>query len=128
MEMYEYYNPNPNGKTVSDCVIRAISKALNQSWEETYIELALQGYLMGDLPNANAVWSAYLKNKGFTRDVVSNDCPDCYTITDFVEEHPNGTFIVGTGTHAVAVVDGVIYDAWRSDNEQPIYFFYRQEG
>lgn len=125
---YEYYNPNPNGKTVSDCVIRAISKALNQSWETTYIELALQGYLMGDLPNANAVWSAYLKNKGFHRDVVSNDCPDCYTITDFAEEHPNGTYIIGTGTHAVAVVDGVIYDAWRSDNEQPIYFFYRQES
>lgn len=126
--MYEYYNPNPNGKTVSDCVIRAVSKALNQSWEATYIELALQGYLMGDLPNANAVWSAYLKNKGFNRDVVSSNCPDCYTITDFAKEHPNGTYVVGTGSHAVAVVDGVIYDAWRSDNEQPIYFFYKQEG
>lgn len=125
--MYEYYNPNPNGKTVSDCVIRAISKALNQSWEETYIELSLQGYLMADLLNSNAVWSSYLKNKGFARDVVSNDCPECYTIYDFACEHPNGTFIVGTGTHAVAVVDGTIYDAWNSENEQPIYFYYKGE-
>lgn len=127
MAMYEYYNPNPNGKTVSDCVIRAISKALKQSWEETYIELSLQGYLMADLLNSNAVWSAYLKNKGFIRDVVSNDCPECYTIEDFAREHPNGTFIVGTGTHAVAVVDGTIYDAWHSENEQPIYFYYKGE-
>lgn len=125
--MYEYYNPNPLGKNVSDCVVRAISKALDQSWETTYIELSLQGYLMGDLLNSNAVWSAYLKNKGFNRDIVSNDCPDCYTIDDFANEHPNGTFIVGTGTHAVAICDGVIYDAWQSENEQPIYFYYKGE-
>ena len=38
--MYSYFNPNPiKNKRVGDCVIRAISKALNQSWEETYIEL-----------------------------------------------------------------------------------------
>lgn len=122
--MYEYYNPNPRGKNVSDCVIRAISKALNQSWETTYIELSLQGYLMGDLLNSNAVWSAYLKGKGFIRDIVSNDCPDCYTIRDFAQEHPNGTFIIGTGTHAVAIVDGIIYDAWESENEQPLYFYF----
>lgn len=125
--MYEYYNPNPSGKTVSDCVIRAISKALNQSWETTYIELALQGYLMSDLLNSNAVWSAYLKNKGFHRDMVSNDCPDCYTIEDFANEHSKGTYIIGTGTHAVAIVDGIIYDAWHSENEQPIYFYYKGE-
>lgn len=125
--MYEYYNPNPSGKTVSDCVIRAISKALNQSWETTYIELALQGYLMSDLLNSNAVWSAYLKNKGYIRDMVSNDCPDCYTIKDFANEHSKGTYIIGTGTHAVAIVDGVIYDAWHSENEQPIYFYYKGE-
>lgn len=125
--MYEYYNPNPFGKNVSDCVVRAISKALNQSWEDTYIELALQGYIMGDLLNSNVVWSAYLKNKGFNRDMVSIDCPDCYTINDFANEHPNGTYIIGTGTHAVTIVDGVIYDAWHSENEQPIYFYYKGE-
>ena len=125
--MYEYYNPNPSGKNVSDCVVRAISKALNQSWEDTYIELALQGYIMGDLLNSNVVWSAYLKNKGFNRDMVSSDCPDCYTINDFANEHPKGTYIIGTGTHAVTIVDGVIYDAWHSENEQPIYFYYKGE-
>lgn len=125
--MYEYYNPNPSGKTVSDCVIRAISKALGQSWENTYIELSLQGYMMSDLPNSNAVWSAYLKSKGFKRDMVSNDCPECYTISDFASEHPNGTYVIGTGTHAVAVIDGIIYDAWHSENEQPIYFYCKGE-
>ena len=38
---YVFYNPNPLGKDTGDCVIRAISKALDYDWEKTYTELAL---------------------------------------------------------------------------------------
>ena len=103
--MYSYYNANPYKIRVGDCVIRAISKALNQSWEDTYIDLTIQGYLMGDLLSSNAVWGAYLKSKGFDRDIISADCPDCYTINDFCEQYPQGVIVIGTGTHAVAVID-----------------------
>lgn len=124
--MYSYYNPNPiKNKRVGDCVIRAISKALNQSWEETYIELSLLGYIMGDWGSSNSVWNAYLKSKGFTREIVSNDCPECYTIEDFCNEYPKGTFIIGTGTHCVAIEDGCVFDTWNSSGEVPIYFYYK---
>lgn len=122
-----YYNPNPQGNRVGDCVVRAISKVLNQSWYETYIELCIQGLLMGDMPSSNAVWGAYLKNKGFKRDVVSNECPECYCLKDFADEVSRGTFVVGTGSHAVAVVDGEIYDSWQSEDETPIYFYRKEE-
>lgn len=125
--MYSYYNANPYKIRVGDCVIRAISKALNQPWEDTYIDLTIQGYLMGDLLSSNAVWGAYLKSKGFTRDIVSNDCPECYTIEDFCNEHPKGTFIIGTGTHAVCVIDSTIFDTWNSSGETPIYFYHKGE-
>ena len=125
--MYSYYNANPYKIRVGDCVIRAISKALNQSWEDTYIDLTIQGYLMGDLLSSNAVWGAYLKSKGFTRDIISNDCPECYTIEDFCNEHPKGTYIIGTGTHAVCVIDSTIFDTWNSSGETPIYFYYKGE-
>ena len=124
--MYSYYNANPMKNRVGDCVIRAISKALNQSWTQTYVDLSLQGYLMGDLLSSNAVWGAYLKGKGFTRDIVSDDCPDCYTIEDFCKEYPQGTYIIGTGTHAVCVIDGVLYDTWDSSGETPIYFYKKE--
>lgn len=126
--MFKFYNNSPNGGKVGDCVIRAISTALGQSWEETYIELCLQGYLMSDLPSSNAVWNAYLKSKGYTRELVRNDCPDCYTIADFAEEYPNGTYIIGTGTHATVIIGGDIFDTWDCSAEQPIYFYYKQEG
>jgi hypothetical protein len=125
--MYSYYNANPYKIRVGDCVIRAISKALNQSWEDTYIDLTIQGYLMGDLLSSNAVWHAYLRSKNFIRDIVSNDCPECYTIEDFCNEHPKGTYIIGTGTHCVVVQDGCVFDTWDSSGETPIYFYYKGE-
>mgnify|MGYP001143329198 CR=1 FL=1 len=33
---YSHYNPNPAGKSVGDCPVRAIAKALDKSWEEVY--------------------------------------------------------------------------------------------
>jgi hypothetical protein len=126
--MYSHYNPNPiKNNRVGDCVVRAISKALDMSWEDVYIELTIQGYMMGDLLSSNSVWGAYLKSKGFNRDIVSADCPDCYTIEDFANERPDGVFVIGTGTHAVCIENGVIFDAWDSSNEQPIYFYYKGE-
>ena len=125
--MYSHYNPNPRGNRVGDCVVRAISKALNQSWEDTYIDLTIQGYLMGDLLSSNAVWGAYLKSKGFTRNIVSNNCPECSTIEDFCNEQSKGTFIIGTGTHAVCVEDGCVFDTWNSSGETPIYYYHKGE-
>lgn len=125
--MYSYYNANPYKIRVGDCVIRAISKALNQSWQDTYIDLTIQGYLMGDLLSSNAVWHAYLRSKNFIRDIVSNDCPECYTIEDFCNEHPEGTYIIGTGTHCVVVQDGCVFDTWDSSGETPIYYYHKGE-
>ena len=125
--MFELYNPNPHGRLVGDCVVRAVSKSLDQDWQTTYLDLSIQGYLMGDLLSSNAVWGAFLRNKGFDRDVVSAECPDCYTVNDFCTEHPQGTYVVGTGTHAICVVDGCYYDAWESGNEIVIYYWKRKE-
>ena len=53
--MYIYYNPNPQNNLVGDCVIRAIAKVTGQSWEQTYIKVALQGLTMHDMPSSNSV-------------------------------------------------------------------------
>ena len=57
---FSYFNPNPEWKQVGDCTVRAIARATGQSWDATYIGLCLQGLIMGDMPSANSVWSAYL--------------------------------------------------------------------
>lgn len=120
---YEYYNPNPVGKRTGDCVVRALCKALDSDWIDVYMGLCLDGIGVGDWGNTNSVWSAYLRKRGFEREVIPNTCPDCYTIEDFASDHPEGTYVVATGTHAVCVKDGTIYDTWNSSKEIPTYYF-----
>lgn len=125
--MYQYYNPNPLKQRVGDCTIRAITKATGKSWDEVYISLALQGYIMANMPDANAVWGAYLKRIGFRRGIVPEICPDCYSIKDFCTDHPVGTFILALSGHVVAVKDGDYFDAWDSGEEIPIYYWYKED-
>ena len=125
--MFQSYNPNPHGKCVGDCVIRALTKALEKDWHDIYIDLCIEGYVSSDLPSGNYIWGRYLIKNGFKRDVISDECPDCYTIEDFCREHPQGTFVIGTGTHCVAIENGCVFDTWDSTGEQPIYFYYKGE-
>ena len=126
--MWIRQNPNPLAAHTGDCVVRAISIVLAQSWEKTYLELCAQGLLLADMPNANHVWGAYLKAKGFVRDTIPNECPDCYTIRDFAKDHNHGSFILGTGSHVVAVVEGHYVDDWDSGDEVPVIVFTRKQG
>lgn len=124
--MFVEYNPNPKKAIAGDCVIRAIAKVMGMTWKETYLELTTQGILMGDLPNANSVWGAYLIEHGFKRYVIPDECPlNCYSVRDFCEEHPTGTYLLATGSHAIAVVDGNWFDAWDSGDE-PIIVYYKR--
>jgi hypothetical protein len=121
------YNANYQGKRVGDCTVRAISKALNQSWQETYSGIAIQGMLMANMPSGNAVWGAYLRHKGFERHIIPNTCPDCYTLADFCKDYPKGTYVVCFDGHVATVIDGKVYDSWDSRNETPIYYWSRKE-
>ena len=125
--MHVAYNANPEGQRVGDCTVRAISKALGQSWERTYTGLALQGFCLCDMPSANHVWGAYLRENGFQREIIPNSCPDCYTVKDFCRDHPSGTYILAISGHVVAVIDGNYYDTWDSGEETPIYYWKRKD-
>ena len=119
--MWQMYNINPSGRHVGDCAVRAISKALDLDWDSAYTLLCLQGFVMCDMPSSNAVFGAVLKEKGFERQTIPNSCPDCYTLEDFCVDHPEGLYVVGMSGHVATVKDGVIYDAWDSRHEIPIY-------
>lgn len=126
--MWQRYQPNPTGRNVGDCSVRAVSKALNVDWETAFAEIAAAGYQMGDVMSSNSVWGAVLRKNGFYREAIPNTCPDCYTAEDFCRDHPRGVFVLGFGNHVATVVDGVLYDSWDSSNEIPQYFWFRKDG
>lgn len=123
--MFINQNLNPMNKRTDDCVVRAIAKALDIDWKSAYTMLSAHGLKLADGFSKNYVWGDLLLNLGFTRSGIPNTCPDCYTVRDFANEHQNGTYVVGTGDHALAVVDGDYYDSFDSGDLIPIIYYKR---
>lgn len=116
-------NPNPLRKEVPDCVIRAISIALNMNWLDIYDDLCELGRREFNMPSADSVWGKYLYQLGFEPFLIPSVCPKCVTVNEFTKMYPYGIYIIGTGSHAVAVIDGNYYDSWDSGNEVPSFFW-----
>lgn len=124
---WQFYNPNPYGKLTGDCVIRALTLALGKSWDDVYLALSEFGFKNKTMPSVNETWTSFLRKSGFTRYIIPDSCPDCYTVRDFCEDHPQGTYILAAETHVIACVDGDYYDSWDSGSKIPIYYF-KKEG
>lgn len=124
--MFRFYNANPEGKMVGDCVVRAISMIQRLPWDEVYYGICSEGAIEHNMPSANEVWGKYLKRCGFRRRALPDTCPECYTVRDFCYEHPYGEYILATGTHVCAVIDGDYYDTWDSGDETPIYYWRKE--
>lgn len=126
--MWKIYNPNPASmRKVGDCAVRAVAKALDVDWETAYVKLCTNGLAMGDMPNANNVIASVLRQNGFKRIDIPADCPDCYTVYDFANEHRQGTYVVGTGVHVVCIKNGNYYDSWDSGDEVIAYVWKKEE-
>lgn len=97
--MYRFYNPNPCGKAVGDCVIRAVSKVENISWEQAYISMCVFGYVHCDMPSSNAVWAANttisMRDESFTHMWIKSTNASgtvvafrTFNVSEVVEEKP----------------------------------------
>lgn len=116
-------NANPSGKRVGDCVVRAISVATGQRWEQVYDELYRAGRAAHDMMSSNETWGRMLYHMGFEPFILPEDCPECITVREFARRFRRGRYIIGTGSHAVAVINGNYIDTWDSGNCVPKYFF-----
>lgn len=116
-------NPNPGHQYVDDCVVRAIAIATSKRWIDVYDDLCQLGGEVYNMPSSNSVWGLYLYRLGFEPFLLPESCPLCITVKEFAKNFQRGTYIIGTGSHAIAVIDGDYYDSWDSGNEIPSYFW-----
>lgn len=119
-------NPNPQGKMVNDCTIRAICLATDKPWEEVAAHTFSAAFDRADMPSSNAVWGAYLKEIGWERKTIPDTCPYCYTIADFTEDHPDDTYIVCADGHVVCVKNGAILDTWYSGDLTALHYWEKE--
>lgn len=130
--MFIYHNENPDKKKTIDCVIRGVSFVTGKSWEDTFLNIAVECIKYHDMPECNYIWAGYLKRLGFKKYLLPDTCPDCYTVKDFCRDFPVGTYLLVIinyqyGGHVVAAKDGDYYDIWDSGNEVPSYFWAKEE-
>ena len=124
--MYRYKNLNPSNRSTDDCLVRTIALIMGISWEQAYADLCNYGMLIHDMPNKDTTLSLYLKEKGFVKRIMPTECPACYSIREFAEEHPYGEYIVLTSNHAVPVILGDYYDTSDSGDEIVSYYWERR--
>ena len=125
--MWVYANPNPCRQEEPDCVVRAISIATGKTWHEVHRDLCRLSAEKCTMPSVNWLWELYLKRFGFRKHLMPERCPECVTVREFARRHTSGTYIVGTGTHAVVVIDGNHIDAWDSGDETGTCYFTMEE-
>lgn len=116
---FRYYNENPNGYHIPDCVIRAITLALDIDYYEV-------------------VKLLHLNAQEFQCDCLNVNCYEKLLDIDFnlphyksygksVEEialeYPNNILIIRIMGHLTASVDGIIYDIWDCCNEEATDFW-----
>lgn len=129
--MYKYYQPNEKDvkDEYGDCTIRALSKALNKSWIDTFntiidYELKYQCPIGG---MTLKLYKAVFRELGFEYYGVSNKKGSRRpTVESFANEHKKGTYVLSVSHHFVTVVDGVYYDTWDC-GDKSLYGYYEKE-
>ncbi len=103
---YEYYNANPYGRNIEDCVLRSISVLTNRSWEDVSNELnnlaAKEGYMFDNVPFV----------EDYLDDRYKRECHYSKTVGEFAKEHPYGKYAITMPNHITALIDGVIIDTF----------------
>lgn len=118
MSRYKYYQPNDKDLTdkQGDCQIRALSKALNLTWLETFdlIIPICRRYQRSSIFSGGSTYAKEpLKELGFNYTGVSNKKGTKRpTVESFAKSHPTGTYVLKVANHVVACVDGIYYDTW----------------
>ena len=125
--MWIYANPNPCRQEEPDCVVRAVCLATQQDWDDVHWDLCVLSHYECTMPSVNWLWELYLHKCGFEKFLLPDACPKCVTVREFAKQYPHGTYVIGTGTHAVCVRDGNWLDSWDSGDEVPTYFYRKKE-
>ncbi len=113
-EIYRYSNPHPEGKHVTDCVVRAITIAVEGDYLEVRKHLnRIKKELKETSYKNRKFMNKYTKLNGWKKiSFPAIKGQPRMRGTDFVKLYPKGTYILKLAKHVVAVVDGVYLDTW----------------
>ena len=141
---YEYYNPSPKKRVRADgtpmkwhkgdCTTRALSKALDLSWHETFKLQCEEASKQCDNTTAKSVTKAILLANGYKQGIIDQDWvrrhhsrPTVKQVIDSaVRKFGHRKFVVNCTHHLVAAEGDTLYDTWDSGNETAWTWYYKE--
>ena len=113
-ENFEYFQPSSHKS--GDCAIRAVAKAINKTWYQTFDELVLIARKMQLMPNDTKVVGALLKQYGFEWVPIKVERGSTRPIVaDFAKLHEE-TCVLRVSHHLTSCGKGKYYDIWDCGN------------
>ena len=107
------HNVNPKGKKTGDCVVRAISLALDKSYYDVYDELYKLSIGLGYILNDKRVEERLLKSYGFVKHkqpIKPNGKK--YLVGEIDKLCKADVIVISCAHHLTAVVKGSLFDTW----------------
>ena len=110
--MFKEFNAHPRGIKTTDCVVRAISTALNMDYMETRRELnqKKREWNFTSYKDTEFLYKYFESKPRLIFKAVKGE--PRIKGSDFCEIHPKGTYILKMAGHVTACIDGVIQDTW----------------
>lgn len=121
---FRFFNANPKNRITGDCVIRALTVALDEPYETVYRELFEFSIKTKYMLNDKKCYEKWLETKGWIKQPQPRkDDNTKYTGKEFCEEvkeysfnYPDRIFAKIGSHHVVAIVEGRIWDTWNSSS------------
>ena len=112
-EHFTFYNANPHNRITTDCVIRALSTALNIPYNQVVMDMAELQCKTGFDPSTPNTYTKYLEKHGSIKyPQLKHIDGTKYMVKEFVDLHPTGTYLLNLAHHLTTLRDGKIYDIW----------------
>lgn len=109
--IFTYHNQNPHNRITTDCVLRALSFALDKPYNDMVMQVAEIQCKTGFDPLDRI--ELVLKQYGIQKEPMLRHYDNTkYTLREFIQEFPKGTYIVNMPSHVTVVKDGKCYDIW----------------
>ena len=123
-ENFRYYNNNPNKYKTSDCVIRAISVALDKSWDDVLKDLTSYALKYKYFINCQELYEIYLQdNKWEKHKSPQKDNGDAYLLGDWLKQFNGQAIVTIDDDHLTYVSENIVYDIWDcTDNEVGVFW------
>lgn len=128
---FKYYQPNEKDikDKYGDCVIRALTKALDKTWLEVFDDLVIIARELQSMPNSKICYETYLKRNGFNYYGISNKKGSKRpTIESFARDHKIGTYYCNVANHCVTIKDNIYYDIWDCGNKSLYGYWTKERG